>query len=224
MRARLNHRLAAVARGLLAGLVLVGVTAFATSRVLSQDEGGSAAEPSAADAEAQKKMEEMMAAWMKYAAPGEHHKHLEPMLGKWEYVGEWRMGPDAPYQKSNGKAVGEWILGGRWLKHDVHGDPTEFGAIVGLGLMGYDNFSKKYVSMWVDNMSTVMMTSEGTCDKSGKEITLVGSYMDPMENRKKTSKMVYRIESDEKFVMDIYETDANGKEYQAGKFTYKKKG
>lgn len=226
MDIRNHHKFAMAARGLLAALVLIGITAFATSRVLSQEPDEAKAKPAqtAEEMEAQKKMQEMMETWMKYATPGKHHEYLKPMLGKWVYEGEWRMGPDAPYQKSGGKAVDEWMLDGRWMKHEAKGDPSEFGMFEGMGLLGYDNFRGKYVSMWVDNMSTVMMISEGTCDSSGKVITLVGSYMDPVENRKKTSRMVYKIESDEKFTMDIYEDNAKGKEYHAGKFTYVKKG
>ncbi len=35
----------------------------------------------------------------------------------------------------------------------------------GIGYTGYDNFNKKYVSFWIDNMSTGMSTMDGKIDK-----------------------------------------------------------
>ena len=41
----------------------------------------------------------------------------------------------------------------------------------GLGFTGYDNHPKKYVGVWIDNMTTSIMTSSGTFDAGGKTFT-----------------------------------------------------
>ncbi|HQL55422.1 MAG TPA: hypothetical protein PLQ87_12000, partial [Phycisphaerae bacterium] len=46
--------------------------------------------PAAAEADAEK-MAEMMKKCMEYATPGEHHKHLDPFVGKWEFQLRWWM-------------------------------------------------------------------------------------------------------------------------------------
>ncbi len=41
----------------------------------------------------------------------------------------------------------------------------------GMSVDGYDNAKKKFVSSWIDNMSTMIMNSEGTYDPSAKTFT-----------------------------------------------------
>ena len=38
--------------------------------------------------------------------------------------------------------------------------------------MGYDKLKEKYVNLWIDDMSTMVMIAEGTADSSGKVITV----------------------------------------------------
>jgi hypothetical protein len=40
--------------------------------------------------------------------------------------------------------------------------------------MGYDNAKKKFVSTWIDNMGTGMMTAEGEWNPSKKSIEFKG--------------------------------------------------
>ncbi len=41
----------------------------------------------------------------------------------------------------------------------------------GMAIEGYDNVKKKFVSSWIDNMSTMIMNSEGTYDAATKTFT-----------------------------------------------------
>lgn len=166
-------------------------------------------------------MQEMMAAYMKYAAPGQYHEYLKPMAGKWNVSFRFRMSPDAAWTEDQSKAESNWILGGRFLQQKVSGEATEsMPAFEGLGLLGYDNYKGEYVSMWIDTMATMMIISKGRCDPAGKVITFKGTYGDPLTQSDKESKWVYRIQSDDRYVLEMYDKDPEGKEFLSGELTF----
>ncbi len=168
--------------------------------------------------------EEMMAAWMKIAAPGDHHKHLEHMAGAWTVSGKYRMGPDAPWTETNGKSKSELILGGRYLEQKFYGDSIMgMPPFEGRGLLGFDNNKKKYTSNWVDNMSTLNLAGEGTCDGTHKTITFTAPYDDPFTQTKKTSRTVLKVIDHDTHIMEMYESGPDGKEFQNMVLTYTRK-
>ena len=76
----------------------------------------------------------------------------------------------------------------------------------GIGITGFDNYKKKFVSVWFDNRNTAIMTSEGLLDQSGKVLTLFGSMDEWMTGEHdKTVKYVYRIIDDDEFVFEIHD-------------------
>ncbi|MCS7033037.1 MAG: DUF1579 domain-containing protein [Phycisphaerae bacterium] len=125
----------------------------------------------------------MMEAWDKLMAPGEHHKMLEPMAGRFTYVNTFRMDPSQPEMTSQGTYEGTMVFGGRYLmslhKGEMMGRPYE-----GLGILGYDNQLQKHVSIWLDSMGTGILRTEGTCADNGKSMTFEGEMPDPMQGGK----------------------------------------
>src|SRR5262249_28225517 len=103
----------------------------------------------------------MMAAWQKYATPGEGHAVLKPIAGSWTCAVKMWMAPDAPPQESPATSESKMIMGDRYLQEEVKGS-FQGMPFSGMGITGYDNIKKKYVGAWVDNMGTGVMTSEGT--------------------------------------------------------------
>ena len=90
----------------------------------------------------------------------------------------------------------------------------------GMGILGYDNTAKKHFSTWIDSMSTMLMTSEGTCDSSGKVMTLYGTHTDPMTGAKKTQKSVSSMINNDKHVFEMFDRAPDGKEFQSLVVTY----
>src|SRR4051812_30399351 len=77
-------------RMLLFAIAVAGALALSIGRTDAQDKAKSDAKP-AAD------MQEMMKKWMAVATPGEGHKLLEPLVGKWDIVTRmWVEGPNKP--------------------------------------------------------------------------------------------------------------------------------
>jgi hypothetical protein len=163
-----------------------------------------------------------MDAWMKVATPGEGHKLLEPLIGSWNVQSTMWEKPGEPPQKGAGVAEASWVLGGRFVKEEFQG---EFGGMKfqGLGYTGYDNYKKKYIGSWMDTMGTMMMTSIGTVDPSGKVFTATSTMDDIMTGKPMTVKEVTRIVDNNKRVMEMFGPDPSGKEFKMMEIVYLRK-
>lgn len=114
-----------------------------------------------------------MEAWLAQNQPGEHHKHLEKFVGTFTTRQKFWMAPDTEPEEYTGKAVNRMILGGRYLESEYTAEV--FGApFTGRGLTGYDNMAGKYVSIWIDTMSTGITFGEGQCANEGNQLNLAG--------------------------------------------------
>ena len=163
-----------------------------------------------------------MDAWMKVATPGEGHKALEPMIGSWNVKSTMWEKPGAPPELGSGTAENSWVLGGRFVKGDFQG---ELGGMKfqGLGYTGYDNFKKKYVGSWMDTMGTMMMTTIGTVDPSGKVFTATSTMDDIMTGKPMTVREVTHIVDNNKHVMEMFGPDLSGKEFRMMELVYTRK-
>ncbi|MGH7215433.1 MAG: DUF1579 domain-containing protein [Tepidisphaeraceae bacterium] len=163
--------------------------------------------------------DDMMAKMMELGTPGPQHQLLEKMAGHFTVKSAFRMSPDSPWQESTGEEKGEMILGGRYLKADFNGDMMG-KPFKGVGLTGYDNYAKKFNSVWVDSMSTMMMVSEGTASADGKTLTF-GSECDcPITGEKKQMRQVWTITDDDHHGFVMYDKTPDGKEFESLKIEY----
>jgi hypothetical protein len=143
----------------------------------------------------------MMEAWAKYMTPGDHHKALSAMEGKFKYNMTFKMDPTQPSQTAEGEYEGKSVFGGRFLMTMVKG-PMMGDNFEGMGYLGYDNQLQKHVSVWMDNMGTGIMRSEGTCSDDCKTMTFEGEMPDIMQGGKMCKyKFVYNIKSPDEFSM-----------------------
>jgi hypothetical protein len=155
--------------------------------------------------------EDMMAMMAKVAAIGPEHDRLKTMAGTFNAEVTAQMMPGMPPQVSKGTVKNEMALGGKFLRSDYDG--TFMGKpFKGMGLLGFDNVKKKYVSFWVDDMSTGMMMSEGTADESAKTITTSGQFDCPMDNTKHSMRQVITLTDDDHHTYEMYDTGPDGKE------------
>lgn len=172
-------------------------------------------------------MAKMMESWKKASTPAEGHAKLAPIAGKWTYVTKARMTPDEPFHESTGKAEYKWTLGRRFLMQEIKGNPSPDDAMMGgpfegFGMLGYDNMTKKYISVWTDNMSTGMMTSEGTADGSGKTFTFTTEegYICPMSGQLEKPRTVLKMIGEDKLVFEMHNKGPDGKEFMNLEVTY----
>lgn len=123
-------------------------------------------------------MEEIMKIYKKLAVPGTPHKLLESLAGSWTTTTKASMGPDKPPTECTGTCEQKMLLGGRYLQQEYAGEMMG-SPFAGINIIGYDNHTKKYVSVWMDSMSTGIYYFVGTASADGKTITQECSYDDP---------------------------------------------
>jgi hypothetical protein len=151
-----------------------------------------------------------MDAMAKAATPGEHHKHLQHMVGDWTYTTRMWMAPGQPPMESTGTMHAESILGGRYVrstyKGQMMGQPFE-----GQSTDGYDNTAGHFVSAWVDNMGTGIMNSTGSCDADCKVLTMLSDPMpDPATGKKMAGKEVITWTDNNNFKFEMFMVDPAG--------------
>jgi hypothetical protein len=161
-----------IVSGALAVALVVGV-----SVVRSEEK---AAAPSAADKEQMAKM------MMEMGKPGPEHERLKAYVGDWDADVSFNCPLDNSVQKSKGVMHVKPILGDRYLQMNYEGemagpDGKTMMPFKGMGVSGFDKGKKKYTNVWLDEMSTGMMITEGTAD--GNVLTLEGQCVDPMSGK-----------------------------------------
>jgi hypothetical protein len=143
-------------------------------------------------------------AWMEYMTPGKYHEMMAKSVGEWKTVTKWWMDPSAEPMVSEGTAVNEMIMGGRYLK-STHSGTMMGQPFEGIMIEGYDNTKKEFVSTWIDNMGTGIMFSTGKFDEPTQSLTFEGSMVDPMTGSDVKYKETVKIIDQNKHVMEMYD-------------------
>jgi len=162
------------------------------------------------------------AEWMKLTQPTENHKALGDIVGKWNFNMKWWQTPEAKPQESKGTASNKWIFGGRFVQQDAK---SKMGGqkFEGVGYTGYDNVKGEYQSVWMDNMSTGMMISNGSRDTASNTLTESGTFACPMTGDKaKWFRNELKIVDKNEHVFAMFAKTADGKEYKTMEITYKR--
>lgn len=127
-----------------------------------------------------KAFEAMMAAYRQVGTPGAPHALLAGLEGSWISHSRGWMEPGQPPMEGSGTCEQKMILGGRYLQQEYTGEMMG-ETFHGINLVGYDNHTGKFVSVWLDSMSTGIYSFEGSAGKDGKSITQDCHYDDPVK-------------------------------------------
>lgn len=161
-------------------------------------------------------------AWVAYTQPGEMHKMISSWNGTWS--GEVTMWETASAQpvKSNASITNKMVLGGRYqqssFKGSYQGKPFE-----GISTLAYDNSRKLFLSSWIDNMGTGIMSAEGPWDPASKSITLRGTMTDPVTGKLLDTKEIFKPIDNNYQVMEMYASGPDGKEFKTMEIKYTRK-
>ena len=166
-------------------------------------------------------MESMMAEYKRLSAPGAPHKMLAKLEGSWITRTKGFTEPGKPPMESTGTCEQKMILGGHYLQQDYKGDMMG-EAFTGINVIGYDNHSKRYVSTWIDSMSTAIYYFRGTASDDGRTITQECSYEDPLRGPL-LWRSVTKIIDDDTLVYEMYTRQRGGKEAKEMEMTVTRK-
>lgn len=163
-------------------------------------------------------------AWMEYATLGEMHKMLAKSDGIWNGANTTWMENGGKPITSTSEATNKMIFDGRYQvsehKGNFMGMPFE-----GMSIVGYDNAKKKFVSTWIDNMGTGIMSTEGDWNASTKSIEFKGKMTDPARPGKDCDiREVFTFIDDNTQKLEMYGPDSKtGKEYKTMEILFTRK-
>ncbi len=163
----------------------------------------------------------MMEVYKNLATPGEPHKQLASLAGSWTTKTKSWMEPNKPPTESTGACEEKLLLDGRFLQQECTGEMMG-QPFTGVGVTGYDNYTKKYVSTWMDSMGTGIFVMEGTGSPDGKTVKLKGGHQDPIEGRME-HQAVWKVVDANTQVFELYGTGKHSKNMKMMEITYKRK-
>lgn len=128
--------------------------------------------------------------------PGPNHTRLDPLAGRWRVSGRVLADPDGSLADDAAPLVAmceaTWILGGRFLESRYVGacldEPFE-----GLGLTGFDEHRRRYVSTWVSSTDTELAVHDGEWDDARAALVMTGLMHDPRGGGRVRTTEVTRI-------------------------------
>ena len=204
-------------------MAMIAWPAFAQTTATSPS--GSPAAAATPDAETQK----MMAQMMEMGKTGENHKILAGMAGDWTYTIKMWMDPNGKPQESKGTATRKAVMDGRYFIAEHTGKfqmPGPDGKMKdmdfkGMAIEGYDNATKKFVTSWIDNMSTMIMNSEGTYDPATKTFTY-NAECQMMPGKTTKIREIIKVVDNDHHTFEWYD-DSRGAEAKTMEISYTRK-
>lgn len=162
----------------------------------------------------QMQIDEEMLAYVASGLPGEHHKLLQPMIGEFQADYKIWMDKNAQPMESTGTVKRQWILGGRFIREEVHA--VSMGAeFEGLGYIGYSNTDGHYQLIWMDNMSATIHHYTGTIDPKTGVFTTRGSYRDPISRQVSFGHGTLDMSDPDRHTAIEYATKQDGQAYKS---------
>jgi hypothetical protein len=134
------------------------------------------------------------------AKPGPEHDVIKRLEGNWTILMK------AGGMEYKGTMAYKMELGGLWLVGSMESDFGE-GKFTGKSLDTYDAAKKKYLTVWVDSMSTTPIFMEGTYDAKTKTLTMTGEAPD-MEGKLAKWKSVTEYPDNDTVNFTMYLADA----------------
>ena len=154
-------------------------------------------------------------------ALAEAHKNFEALVGTFKAEVKMWMGPGEPFV-STGVMVNTLDLGGRFLRQDYKGDPSDgpFPNFEGRGFFGFNTVTEQYEGFWIDSASTFMQHETGTLDASGKTWNMAGTMTDPQTQKPMRKRSVTTVQDQDHHSMELFFTRPEGPEAKAMEINY----
>jgi hypothetical protein len=139
----------------------------------------------------------------KFGPPGPEHKVLEPLIGTWRAEVKMWMDPNQSPQVSHGTLKRKSILDGRFVQEDYQGKMMD-KPFHGIGTIGYDRAKQKYVTTFIDTMSTAIQMAKGDYDQSARTWTFTNEDTCPITGKHVKMRDTLRIVNPNEEIMEMY--------------------
>jgi hypothetical protein len=170
-----------------------------------------------------------MPAFARRGLPGPAHAALEPLVGTWRvhksiYIAVGTR--DKPAVSEDLVARRQWVAGGRYLQ-DVTEGSVAGGPYYRLGLLGYSTMDRRYEWVTVDALNANMMIYRGAPGSGARmPFNVSGTFTDQGVLSEATAgkpvrmRTVFRIDSKDRHVTELYFTPPGGAEVLIDKSVY----
>jgi hypothetical protein len=165
-------------------------------------------------------MQAMMDVYQRLAIPGAPHKQLAKLAGAWATKTRAWMEPDQPPMEGTGACEQKMLLGGRYLQQEYTGEMM--GVRLPASTLSDTTTMPRYVSAWIDSMSSGIYYFEGAASADGKTITQENTYDDPVRGPT-VWRSVTRIVDDNTLEYEMYLTSKGSKEEKMMEMTVTRK-
>ncbi|MDH3457611.1 MAG: DUF1579 domain-containing protein [Gemmatimonadota bacterium] len=167
-------------------------------------------------------MAAMMEAYAEAAKPGPEHALMASMAGSYTVTSKFWMDPSAPPSETTYGYRAHMVMDGRYLVEEYDGEMMG-QPFKGMGLMAYDNSEQRFVSAWIDNMGTGIMTMHGEANEDHSEISWWGEVKDPVRGQMQKIKSVTRITSPTERTYEMFMVLPDGSLFKNMEITHTKK-
>lgn len=155
----------------------------------------------------------LMKNWTDYMTPGKEHKLIASWDGIWSGTVDMWVSPGAPVSTSSVESGNKMIFGGRYQQSTLKGNIMGM-KFEGMGLLGFDNEKKEFISIWVDNMGTGVLQTTGKWDDATKSITFIGKSLDPGTKKEIDFKEIFKVVDNNHQIMEMYGPGPDGNEFK----------
>jgi hypothetical protein len=156
-----------------------------------------------------------MQACVAAGTPGAMHEHLAKLVGTWH--GTTTMWMDPATEPAQGECT--WtvtsVMDGRFTQATLTGDMPGMGTYHGFGISGFDNVSQRFVSDWIDDHCTGIMSGTGELSKDGTKLSWRFTYNCPITKKPAVVRQIETYTSADAMSFEMFSTDPkSGKEYK----------
>jgi len=152
---------------------------------------------------------------MAASTPGKLHQYLADGAGVWQGKNTMWMMPGGDPVKGDSTTTITPLMDGRFMKVDLAGDMPGMGPYKRVGIVGYDNVAKQFVSNWIDNFGTGMMNGVGKLSPDGKTLTWSLTFNCPLTQKPAVMRQIETITGPNTKTLEVIGPDPKtGKEYK----------
>jgi hypothetical protein len=160
--------------------------------------------------------------WASLGQPGLTHKLLQPFIGEWDVKLTFWSSPDSKGQSSNGHSSITWILGQRFVQEKFRGEVAG-ESFDGVGILGYDNGSREFRSLWIDSLNTAMTVASGRYLQDAQTFEFSSELYDPLRSATKVVKSRLQVTSDNSYVFTMQDESPEGKSFTSLEMAYSRR-
>lgn len=167
-------------------------------------------------------MAAMMEMYAEASKPGPQHAFLASMVGSYDVASKFWMDPSAPPMETTSKYRAHMVMDGRYLVEEYEGEMMG-QPFNGMSLTAYDNGAQRFVSVWIDNMATGIMTMHGEVNDDHSEISWHGEVTDPVSRQTQKIRSVTRIVSPTERTYEMFMVMPDGSLFKSMETRHTKK-